>query len=448
MGSLRKYQEELVLRVSDSWRSGHKAPCIVLPCGGGKSVIVAEIARRTTENGKTVLFLVHRNELCDQIRATFRQWGVDMNRCTVMMVQTAARRLATIDCPSLIITDENHHSKANTYKKIYETFDAAYRVGVTATPVRIDGSGLGDVNDDLIVGVSAKWLIRNNYLAPYDYYAPSVVDISGLHTKRGEFDMAEAERLLSAKCIHGDVVRHYKEYARGMNAICYCVSIEYSKATAGTFRDAGISAAHIDGSTPKHERDCIVNKFRTGDIKVLCNVDLISEGFDVPDCGCAILLRPTKSLTLYIQQAMRCMRYKEGKRAVILDHVGNVRRFGMPDDDREWSLAPSLKVQVEQYDVVSCEACYYIFPKVTKGGKRATCCPKCLTPLRCRQSREPVNREPEEDTNAVLEKVTEVPAVPAMPAQCKSMNDLVAYGRSRGYKPGWAYITGKRMGLL
>ena len=130
MGALRPYQEELIQRTSRSWRTGHKAPCIVLPCGGGKSVIVAEIAKRTTENGKLVLFLVHRKELCDQIRETFRWWGVEMSLCNIMMVQTAARRLSRMEPPALIITDENHHSRAATYKKIYEQFAAAYRVMV------------------------------------------------------------------------------------------------------------------------------------------------------------------------------------------------------------------------------------------------------------------------------------------------------------------------------
>lgn len=450
MGELRPYQTDLVTRLSQSWRTKHKAPCIVLPCGGGKSVIVAEIAKRTTENGKLVLFLVHRKELCDQIRETFRWWGVDMALCNIMMVQTAARRLDRMEQPALIITDENHHSRAATYKKIYEHFPQAYRVGVTATPVRIDGSGLGDVNDDLIVGVSAKWLIENHCLAPYDYYAPSEMDMSSLHTKHGEYDMVEAEKMLSEKCIYGDVIKHYKIYASGAKAVCYCVSIRYSKMMAKAFCDAGIPAAHIDGSTSKGERNSVIAAFRSGEIQILCNVDLISEGFDVPDCGCAILLRPTKSLTLYIQQAMRCMRYKEGKRAVILDHVGNVRRFGMPDDDREWTLKTRQKREVDPFDVVMCEQCFYIFPKYTKEGKRAACCPKCLTPLQKQVGDAPQKSdlEPEENAAAKLEKVTEVHIVPAMPSQCRTLGDLAAYGKAKGYKPGWAYYMAKRMGLM
>ena len=180
MSQLRPYQEELVQQVRDAWRHGKQAPCIVLPCGGGKSVIVAEIAKRTTGNGRRVLFLVHRQELCEQITNTFRKWGVDMLRCQIMMVQTAARRIAKLPEPSLIITDENHHSLAKSYQSVYDAFPHAYRVGVTATPVRLDGSGLGDVNDALIQGVSAKWLIQNRFLSPYDYYAPSLVDLTGI----------------------------------------------------------------------------------------------------------------------------------------------------------------------------------------------------------------------------------------------------------------------------
>ena len=166
------YQSELVEQTRQAWREGYHAPCIVLGCGGGKSVIVAEIARRTTFNGKKVLFLVHRQELVQQIIRTFIRWGVDMNYCDVMMVQTATRRIKKLSKPALIITDENHHSLALSYKKIYDAFPDVLRVGVTATPVRLNGDGLGDVNDKLIIGPSTKWLIDHNCLAPYDYYAP------------------------------------------------------------------------------------------------------------------------------------------------------------------------------------------------------------------------------------------------------------------------------------
>lgn len=333
---LREYQTDLIERVRDAYRKGYKAPCIVLPCGGGKSVITAEIAKQTTRKENNVLFLIHRRELRDQIIRTFSKWGVDMSLCDVMMVQTAARRADKLRPPALVITDENHHCLASSYKAIYEEFPKARFVGVTATPVRLNGDGLGDVNDVLIQGVSAKWLIENNFLAPYDYYAPSVSDLTGIKISHGEYAAGDIEKLLAKNTVFGDVIGYYKKLAAGKQAVCYCASIRHSEEMAAAFRKAGVEAAHIDGTTPLAERGKIIDDFRRGALDILCNVDLISEGFDIPDCECAILLRPTKSLTLYIQQSMRCMRYKPGKRAVIIDHVGNYARFGMPDDSNTY----------------------------------------------------------------------------------------------------------------
>ena len=171
---LRDYQQELLTRLYQCYENGYQAPCIVLPCGGGKSIIVAAVARHFTERGKTVLFLVHRKELCGQIFSTFVRAGVDMSLCSIMMVKTAARRLKKLPVPDLIITDENHHSLAKTYQKIYDAFPGSKRVGVTATPERTDGSGLMNINDILIEGPTAGWLIDHHYLSPYDYYAPNI----------------------------------------------------------------------------------------------------------------------------------------------------------------------------------------------------------------------------------------------------------------------------------
>lgn len=442
---LRPYQNELVEDVRSAWREGCRAPCIVLGCGGGKSCIVAEIARRTTYNGKRVLFLVHRKELVDQITVTFARWGVLMDLCTVGMVQTITRRLRKTPKPSLIITDENHHSLANSYKRIYEYFPDVPRVGVTATPVRLNGDGLGDVNDKLIIGKSTKWLIEHHFLAPYDYYAPSIADLTGLHTRMGEYVKSDVEKVMIKNKVFGDVIRYYRELAGDKQAICYCASIKHSEATAAAFRDAGIVARHIDGDTPKAERDRLIAAFRGGEIRILCNVDLISEGFDVPDCDCAILLRPTHSLTLYIQQSMRCMRYREGKRAVIIDHVGNYARHGMPDDDREWSLAKKekrnfKKEEAEQSEkVIQCPECFFTFPKENAENG---CCPHCGAPLPKR------TRKLGEDTDAQLIKVEGFHLDLAGPESCGSYGELLEYAARHGYKPGWAYYQARRRGMI
>lgn len=444
---LRQYQIDLIRDVKQAYKDGKKAPCIVLPCGGGKSVIVADIAKRTTDKGNRVLFLVHRKELCDQIRDTFTRWGVNMELCRIGMVQTFTRHIDRLEPPTLIITDENHHSLAASYKRIYEAFPNAYRIGVTATPVRLDGSGLADVNDTLIIGVTVKWLIDHQYLSPFDYYSPSVADMSKVMTVRGEYDAKSAANMLMTRTIYGDVISHYRKLANGQKSICYCATVKHSKEMAAAFSAAGIPAAHIDGETPKDERDTTVAQFRSGLVQVLCNVDLISEGFDVPDCSCAILLRPTKSLTLYIQQSMRCMRYQEGKRAIIIDHVGNYSRHGLPDQDREWTLEgqPKRKKQKEAAEEVlvkSCPECYRTFPPKDANGQRIRLCPFCGAEL-------PMgNRELEEQRQAVLQKIEGFVLNYDSPNACTSFNELLAYAKRKGYKPGWAYYQALKRGLL
>lgn len=438
---LRPYQTDLVQQVRQAWRRGFKAPCIVLPCGGGKSCIVAEMARQTTLNGKRVLFLVHRKELCEQIEKTFALWGVNMDLCRVMMVQTATRRLQKIDKPALIITDENHHSLAHTYRRIYDYFSDVYRVGVTATPIRLNGGGLGDVNDKLIVGVSAKWLIENECLSPYDYYAPTLIDLSGVHTRGGEFVTEDIEKRVIVARVFGDVIKHYRQLTDGKKAICYCASIEHSQRMTEAFTAAGISAAHIDGATPKAERAAIVEAFRRGDIRILCNVDLISEGFDVPDCECSILLRPTKSLTLYIQQSMRCMRYRPNKRAIIIDHVGNYSRFGLPDQDRAWSLEPKPEEKNKQeVKIKTCPKCFFTFLAPPLG--KPVVCPQCG--YRVSQS----TVRDVENVETKLIKIEGFKLDLRTPDDCHTYQDLLDYAKSKGYKPGWAYYQAKKRGLI
>ena len=444
---LRPYQEELVCKVREAWIHGKRAPCIVLPCGGGKSCITAEIARRTAAKKNRVLFLVHRKELCEQIENTFRKWGVDMLRCQIMMVQTAARRLDKIPYPSLIITDENHHSLANTYKKVYEAFPNARRVGVTATPVRLDGSGLADVNDELIVGVSAKWLIENSCLSPYDYYAPSLVDMAGVKIKKGDYDISSVENLMLRKAVFGDVIKYYRELAGGRQAVCYCTSVRHSMETAMQFNLAGIEAVHVDGSTPKAERQRIMNDFRRGAIDILCNVDLISEGFDVPDCECAILLRPTQSLALYIQQSMRCMRYRKGKKAVIIDHVGNYARFGMPDADRSWTLDGRKRQKneisaSEEVKIKECPQCFAVFKPFADDGTQVKICPHCGYEFPKKE------RTEIESESAELKKIEGFVLDFKTPEECNSYSELLDYAERHGYKKGWAFYQAKHRGMI
>ena len=437
---LRPYQQDLIQKAREAYRQGKKAPCIVAPCGSGKTCITAFMAMQATAKRNRVLFIVHRQELCEQVEDTFRKWGVDMSLCHVAMVQTVCRHLTTEPEPQLIITDENHHAVSSSYKKIYDFFPKAKRVGVTATPCRLSGEGLIAVNDVLIEGVSTKWLIDNKYLAPYKYYSVTLLDLEGIKVRSGEYVASSIEQAMKKQAINGDVVATYRKLADGKKAICYAPTIALSQEMADSFSREGISAAHIDGNTPKEQRKEVIAGFRAGKIKILCNVDLISEGFDVPDCECAILLRPTKSLTLYIQQAMRCVRYRAGKMALIIAHVGNYIRFGLPDEPHEWSLHGEKKQSREagESSAIQCEKCFFVYDKKLKK------CPNCGY----EKPQKTAPREIEEKKEVAIQEIKSFKLDYRKPTDCKSYKELLAYGKARGYKPGWAYFQAKNRGLL
>ncbi len=441
MFKLHDYQQTLVNKTRQSYANGYRAPCVVAPCGAGKSVIISDIARMTTNKGNRVLFLVHRKELIEQIQETFKKNEVDLSLVQFGMVQTIVRRLDKIPKPQLIITDENHHGMAASYRKIYDHFSDVLRLGFTATPIRLNGSGLGDVNDILIEEVDAKWLIENQYLSPYKYYAPKLIDTEKLKLNSlREFSSTSIDAAMNEKKIYGDVVKHYRKLADGEQAIAYCHSIESSKFVANEFNQSGINAIHLDAKTPKSERQEIIQSFRRNEIQVLCNVDLIGEGFDVPDCSTVIMLRPTQSLSLFIQQAMRGMRYKPGKTSIIIDHVGNVNKHGLPDDKREWGLEEKKKSgKGAEVPVKQCDECY------ATVHSRTTICPECGHEF------ETENTGYEHDENAELEQITESPVIKLdyrEPKDCNSMKELYDLAKNRGYKPGWAYYQGKLLGFL
>jgi len=443
MFKLHNYQKILVDKTRKSYIDGFKTPCVVAPCGAGKSVIIAEIARMTTEKGKRVLFLVHRKELVEQIRKTFTSNGVNLNLVNFGMVQTIVRRLEKTIKPDLIITDENHHSLAASYKKIYEHFSDVLRLGFTATPVRINGSGLGDVNDILIEEVNVEWLIDNNFLSPYKYYAPKLIDTELLKiSSLQEFSSGSIDKAMESKTIYGDVVKHYKKLADGEQAIVYCHNVAASNFAKEEFINRGIIAEHIDAKTGKIDRDEIITKFRNKEIKVLCNVDLISEGVDIPDCSTVIMLRPTQSLSLFIQQSMRGMRFKPGKTSIIIDHVGNAHRHGLPDTERQWSLNGGKKSSgAAEIKIKSCMNCFAVYPSLQAE------CPECGHKPEVKQM-----KDYEVDKSAELQEITkddiDIKLDFREPSDCKNMGELYELAKNRRYKRGWAWHQGKLLGLV
>lgn len=412
--------------------------------------MIAEIARLAVAKGGQVMFTVHRKELVNQIKQSFRENEVDLTRCTILTVGKIAHRLNILPKPTLIITDETHHSLAKTYQTIYDHYQGVPRLGFTATPWRLNGKGLHDVYDAMILGPSIDWLIENHYLAPYKYYSVKLVNDAKLKkSSTGDYTSKSMDEAVG-RTIFGDVVKTYQEKTPGQQAIVYAHSVEFSKAIAQAFQAAGIEAAHADAKTPSAKRERIMSGFKSGSLKVLCNVDLISEGFNVPDCSVVIMLRPTESLVLFIQQSMRSMRYRPDKVATIIDHVGNYLRFGLPDDEHQWTLADRKKRKKQGASdappIRTCEFCFAVIPAA------AVICPVCGRKM------EKSGSEMETDNTVELERIhgrldmkTDYNALRygrMKPAEAQNMEDLYGIAKARGYKPGWAFFQGKQRGLL
>lgn len=426
---LREYQSELIGRIRLAILHGSRSIVSVLGCGGGKSIIQAEIARSATVKGNRVLFLVHRKELCEQITGTFTAQGVDMDLCSVSMVQTVSRHIDRIQIPKIIITDEAHHSTAASYKKIYAAFPDACRLGFTATPCRLNKGGLGEVYDKLITSVTTQWLIEHNYLSPYKYYSVKLADTSGLHIKAGDYKADEIAELMQNKEIYGETVKQWEKLAKNKKTIAYCASVEAAEQTAEQFRQAGYTAASLSGSTPKELRAQIMQEFRDSKIMILTNCELFGEGLDVPDCECTVLLRPTQSLTLYIQQSMRSMRYMPGKTAIIIDHVGNCYLHGLPDDNREWTLEPKKK-QENMVKIRECPQCYAVYPPTQQK------CPYCGYAAVKEIQRK--DKEVVEIDLVEMKRQEEIKNTKYTDLTAESWSDVERIRKARGYKIQWA----------
>ena len=425
---LRDYQLELYRGTVEAFKQGFRRPLVVAPCGAGKSYLFAEMIRKTRGE---VLVLTHRQELQKQHLVLLEELGITNAR--VAMILTEAKRLGQYPKPALIIADEAHLSRSNSWMKVIEYYDT-YTVGLTATPIRLDGLPL-NIYDKLIVGVDTKWLIENQRLAPYEYYAPTLVEADGLRKVAGDYVTGDLEQLMTRRAIYGDVVKTYLRLAPGERSIAYCVSVRHARETAEAFRAAGIRAEAISAGTPGGRRAEILEDFRAGRITVLCNVGIISEGVSINEVSCCMLLRPTESIALGIQQMMRCMRYMPGKTAKIIDFVGNYTRVGLPDEDREWSLKTQMVRKKQLNDngdfyIRSCPQCFMTF-------QTAAVCPYCgaVYPLKPREIEAHKEIELARITAEEAQRVAEAKKKSrAEQGRAQSFEELVKLGRQRGYK--------------
>lgn len=374
---------------------GVKRILLQAPCGFGKTVVGAYVARSASERGKRVLFLVHREELFVQASRTFQAFDVKHSgiaagltfdrtiKVQIGMIDTVRSRIKReIDLGryDIVIVDECHHAVSSTWKFVIDHFAdrGAVILGLSATPERLSGEPLGDIFDRMIPGPSVRDLISRGALSEYKYFAPPTdLDLSGVHTKYGDFVASELAAATDRPQIIGDVIRHYRMLLGGKRAIVFAVNVEHSQHVVEQFNAAGIPAAHIDGTMDRAERRRVVKAFERGDILILSNVQICTEGFDVKACDGVILLRATQSLSLHIQMVGRAMRPHESKaHAIIIDHVGNVNRHGLPDADHAWTLEGKKKRskrKKDDEDVVAVAQC----PKCYTCHEPAPACPAC-----------------------------------------------------------------------
>lgn len=465
ISALRPYQVKAVDDVHASFVAGKRAVCFTLPTGGGKTVIFTEIARRASAAGTRTAILVHRDTLLLQASRKLYECGIQhgiiapghssiyRDMVHVASVHTLARRLERHEF-DLIIVDEAHHSVANTYKKILARWPEAHVLGVTATPCRTDGAGLESVFEQLVLGPSIQELVHDGYLVDSVVYgAAKKADLGSVHTRMGDYDQKQLAEAMDKSEITGDAVEHYAKYCPGAPAVAFCVNVKHAEDVAAAFAAAGFRALSVDGSMPVAEIRRRTAGLADGSIQVLASCDLVSEGFDAPALTAAILLRPTKSLAVYLQQVGRALRpvyapgfslaTREGRveaiarsskpHAIILDHTPNTFRFGFADDEREWTLEGRKKrsrggIGIAGIAARQCPECFLCH-------KPAPACPECGHSYVVEVSApEAVDGELSQLDKDALRRAREKEV-----AEARTYDQLKEIGRRRGYKPQWAW---------
>jgi DNA repair protein RadD len=455
-------------------RAGKKAPVIVAPTGAGKTTIAADLIESATAKGANIFFVAHRRELIEQCSKRLDSVGVDHGiikaqhprrrphlRVQVCSIQTLCRREKLPHCDILFI-DEAHRATANSYRQVIGLYPKAIIVGLTATPVRTDGQGLGQPGglfDSMVCCPSIGDLTDRGYLVPTRVFAPSKPNLKGVHTIAGDYKNDELAAAVDKPKLVGDIVDTWRRRGEDRQTVCFAVNVEHSKHITSEFMRAGIPAMHLDANTPDDERDEILESLAAGRIRIVSNVGILTEGWDQITVSCCILARPTQSLTLYLQSVGRVLRpIGDAERsellekypfyglrprkqdAIILDHAGLTLMHGFADEDREWSLDGTWKTKKAgdrpELSVCVCKRCWLAFSTV-----RPTC-PACGWE-RPKQKRE-VSHEAGELQEVVRgartrEQWQQVPEE----KRRSHYQRLVEEARARGYKPGWPMVRYK-----
>lgn len=401
MIDLRPYQQHDINAIL-ALLQRRRSPLYQLPTGGGKTVVFSQVTRVVVDLGWRVAIFVHRRELLDQASKALRRLGIEHGivapdhpmvtaQVYVASIDTVGARmghlrdwLGTID---LAILDEAHHVVAGKWQRVIVAMSRALLLGPTATPWRTDGRPLGEAFSDALVGPSIRQLTADGHLTPSVVYAPpAAINLSGVKRRGGDYVQGELARAMDTDELARLAVRYYAQYAGGVPCVVFAAGVEHAHHLAAAFRAGGWAAAAVDGGMSTRERERAIAGLADDSLQILTSCDLISEGTDVPVVGACILLRPTQSTGLYLQQVGRILRPYEGKdEAVIIDLVGNVKAHGMPDEPRPWSLTGGLRGEERAVTATRrCRSCYRVhawaetcpgcgrdYPARAAGGERA-----------------------------------------------------------------------------
>jgi superfamily II DNA or RNA helicase len=431
-------------------RAGHRRVLLVSPTGSGKGTIATWMIHKATERKSRVLFLVNRRELVKDTSRRLDRLGVDHG---VIMGDHPRRKpwlnihVASIDTlqrrevpppADLIFADECHFSISPTWRKVLDRYTCPV-IGMSATPIRADGRGLGEFFDAMVSGPSVRDLMDRGFLVPARIFAPAAPELETVTVSHGEYNQKQLARAVDRSKIIGDVVAHWLKIARGRPTVVFAVSVEHSRHIVDQFTAAGIRAVHVDADTPDEERDRIWAGLADGSIQICSSVGVISYGWDVPPVSCAILARPTKSLALYLQQIGRVLRTHPTKTdALILDHAGCCLEHGFPDDEREWTLDGVRKRFTGDIRGPSVRMCKNCWAAHSSNSPR---CPFC--------GWEPEKQDGMPDqVDGSLTEVTEANR-PAYTIRKLSTNPRIAElqntAAEKGYKPGWVWFQIQRL---
>jgi superfamily II DNA or RNA helicase len=360
MTVLRPYQIEIIDKLVVA--TGQRRPICVAPTGAGKTIIAASLIQEAARKGSSVLVLAHRREIITQTVRKLYDLEVECGiiaaglsahpgeAVQVASIQTLwARAMRTDKMPlppaHLLVVDEAHHCPAETYRKIVASYPNAVLLGLTATPCRGDGRGLGNIFNAIVECPQVRGLIDAGYLVPTRVYAPVRDDVAkGVETRKGDYVVAQLAERMDRDNLVGDIVTHWHKYGERRRTVCFAVNVRHSLHICNEFVRSGVRAEHIDALTPKAERDAALKRLESGETELISNCMVLTEGWDMPSVGCAILARPTRQMGLYRQMVGRVLRPAPGKTdCIVLDHSGAVYQHGLVEDEVTWTLDPDKR---------------------------------------------------------------------------------------------------------